>query len=136
MTNIETVREKISALKEEHKNDASRIKYIEAFERALSVQSDSKNIVELMGTLLSGLTDWIDNPLNNNDLEISGFPRLLETIKTFDDEMFCAQDSEMTDTEVFLVANKIIDHLVDDHIDGEYLRELLNKVRGFGRDDE
>ena len=123
------LQDNINQLKNEHAASPSKLKYIEAFERALSKPLSPEAERELTDSLLSGLQDWQDNPLHNQEVKVGGYAKLLQDIREYESDTFSASTSGITDNEVILVAEKLIDGWSDNHLDGVSIDSVLYDIR-------
>jgi len=125
---IEELQENIVKLKEKYAGDFKRLKYIEAFERSIPYMPVIRTL-EAYNELTSGLENWINNPLSDEELEMHGFAGLLVTIKEYDSDTFSSEGSKITDQEILQIADLIIDEWVGHYLDGVLISELLERVR-------
>jgi len=125
---IEEIRNKISELKTKYISEPKKLKYIEAFERSIPYIPVIRTL-EAYNELVSGLEDWIDNPLHDEELEMHGFAGLMATIKEYESDTFSSEGAKLTDEEVFQISNKIVDDWVDHYLDGVLIAQLLEDVR-------
>ncbi len=101
-------------------------------ELAISRQENEEARKELLDALTSGLEDWMENPLlaipGRAFTVTNGFMQLLETIRTYESDTFSAEGSGISGEEVVLVANKLIDGLIE-NLDGVQIDAALSEIR-------
>lgn len=116
-------------LKEEYRYQPDKLKFIEAQERVFFSSRPNIKDEEIMGVLMDGLRDWVENPLSNEPLEITGFARLMNEIRRFESDAFSATSERVTQDEALLVANILIDRAVNQTLSGALIKEALEEVR-------
>lgn len=59
-------------------------------------------------------------------MEINNF---VQKIREYDSDTFHAQEEDITENELRLMIEKMFDYLMDNEIDGFWLKQILEEVR-------
>ena len=121
--------EKINELKAQYADDPAKFKYIDALGAAIGREENEDFQKEIYEELLSGLQNWQLNPLNPEELEIKGYAGLLNEIRTYESDTFSADLSGINGQETVLVAEKLVDWLIENRLDGVIINDILNQIR-------
>ena len=126
------IRKNIESLRIEFANDTAKLKFLDANERALLKETNKETRENSFKEMIKQLQTWDvqpNNPLLDEELDITGFAKLLKDIKEYESDTFSASGEKINDNEVVLVANKLVDDWSEKYIDGISIASALEEIR-------
>jgi hypothetical protein len=124
--------EALKEFRERYQDSPDRLKYIDANERRIEKEESLSARIELFKVLDFELRTWdpdLKNPFQDEELEITGFAKLVQDISEYESDTFSASSNEIKASECMEIANKIIDIWKEDHLDGVIISSLLEDLR-------
>lgn len=129
----EEVEQAFAMFREQNASDPAKLKFIDASYRWLSRESDVAKRQAGVEDTIKILQEWEKapvNPLLNEQIYITGFARLLENIRSE------YPDLNLTDGEVLLLSNRLVDIWMENYLDKSAIDELITDIRTNPNQDE
>lgn len=121
--------ETFAKLKEEYRLQPDRLKFIEAQEKIFFSSRPGIKDEDIMGVLMDGLKNWVENPLDNEPLAFDGFARLIQEIQNFESDDFSAKAEKISADDALLIANVLVEQALNRTLSGALIAEAHRVVR-------